>query len=181
MNKSAHWHLSNIDCLMAHTACLVCFVSTVNDCSKKKWKCLGRCGASSGHTKNLSNLYSLDIHRSAGREVAWVHSEKRTKTKWSFYKLTFWICKSKIRSNDPFLQILHWVLMRFLGHTHATSLLADLFYKSSHFVYMNVIDILFITKLDFLPWATRAIHKATYFFRYKLECLSLSHCSFLYW
>jgi hypothetical protein len=30
-----HRHLRNIDCLMAHTACLVCFISTVNGCSKK--------------------------------------------------------------------------------------------------------------------------------------------------
>jgi len=28
-------HLSNIDCLMAHTTCLVCFISTVNGSSKK--------------------------------------------------------------------------------------------------------------------------------------------------
>ncbi len=33
-----HRHLSNIDCLMAHTACLVCFISTVNEHSKKKLK-----------------------------------------------------------------------------------------------------------------------------------------------
>jgi len=32
----AHKHLSNIDSLMAHTACLVCFISTVNGRSKKK-------------------------------------------------------------------------------------------------------------------------------------------------
>ncbi len=34
-----HRHLSNINCLTAHTACLVCFISTVNGCSKKN---LGR-------------------------------------------------------------------------------------------------------------------------------------------
>ncbi len=33
-----HRHLSNIDCLMACTACLVCFISTVNGRSKKKRK-----------------------------------------------------------------------------------------------------------------------------------------------
>ncbi len=36
-----HRHQSNIDCLMAHTACLVCFSSNVNGCSKKSkmpWK-----------------------------------------------------------------------------------------------------------------------------------------------
>ncbi len=31
-----HRHLSNIDCLMAHTASLVCFISTVNGLSKKE-------------------------------------------------------------------------------------------------------------------------------------------------
>ena len=35
---SFHRHLSNIDCLMARTACLVCFISTVNGRSKKKKK-----------------------------------------------------------------------------------------------------------------------------------------------
>jgi hypothetical protein len=32
---SVHRHLSNMDCLTAHTACLVYFISTVNSCSKK--------------------------------------------------------------------------------------------------------------------------------------------------
>ncbi len=31
-----HRHLSNIDCLAACTACLVCFISTVNGCSQKE-------------------------------------------------------------------------------------------------------------------------------------------------
>jgi hypothetical protein len=31
-----HRHLSNIDCLMAHTTCLVCFISTANGHCKKK-------------------------------------------------------------------------------------------------------------------------------------------------
>ncbi len=31
-----HRHLKNIDCLTARTACLVCFISTVNGHSKKK-------------------------------------------------------------------------------------------------------------------------------------------------
>ncbi len=31
-----HRHLSSIDCLMACTACLVCFISTVNGRNKKK-------------------------------------------------------------------------------------------------------------------------------------------------
>ncbi len=33
-----HRHLSNIDCLTAHTACLVCFSSSVNGRSKRKRK-----------------------------------------------------------------------------------------------------------------------------------------------
>jgi len=33
-----HRHLSNIDCLKARTACLVCFISTVNGRSKKEEK-----------------------------------------------------------------------------------------------------------------------------------------------
>ncbi len=33
---SFHRHLSNIDCLTAHTACLVCFISTVNGHNKNK-------------------------------------------------------------------------------------------------------------------------------------------------
>jgi len=33
-----HRHLSNIDCLMAHTTYLVCFISTVNGRSKKDKK-----------------------------------------------------------------------------------------------------------------------------------------------
>jgi hypothetical protein len=33
-----HRHLRNIDCLMAHTTCLVCFINTVNGHSKKKVK-----------------------------------------------------------------------------------------------------------------------------------------------
>ena len=31
-----HRHLSNRDCLLMHTACLVCFISTVNGRSKKR-------------------------------------------------------------------------------------------------------------------------------------------------
>ncbi len=36
--SQTHRYLSNIDCLMSHTACLVCFISTVNGHSKKKRK-----------------------------------------------------------------------------------------------------------------------------------------------
>jgi hypothetical protein len=48
-----HRHLSNIDCIMVHTACLVCFIGTVKGCSKKKGKCVGRCCTSGRHTTKL--------------------------------------------------------------------------------------------------------------------------------
>jgi len=47
---------------MAYTACLVCFISTVNDCSKKKENALEVVALVAGTQQNLSNLYSLDIH-----------------------------------------------------------------------------------------------------------------------
>jgi hypothetical protein len=34
--RSTHRHLSNIDCLVAHTACPACFISTVKGCNKKR-------------------------------------------------------------------------------------------------------------------------------------------------
>ena len=51
-------HLSNIDCLMACTACLVCFISTVNGRSKKS---LGRLELVVGTQQTLSNLFCLLI------------------------------------------------------------------------------------------------------------------------
>jgi len=55
-----HRHLSIIDCLKAHTSCLVCFISTVNGHHKKKPR---KTGASSGNIKNLkqSILETFDI------------------------------------------------------------------------------------------------------------------------
>ncbi len=47
---------------MAWTACLVCFISTASGHRKEAKNALGRCGASSGDIKHLSNLYSLDIY-----------------------------------------------------------------------------------------------------------------------
>jgi hypothetical protein len=62
---SAHRHLSNIDCLLAHAACLVCFISTVNGHTKKKRKKGSKCGASSGHITNLEqSIFSFDIYGS---------------------------------------------------------------------------------------------------------------------
>jgi hypothetical protein len=54
-----HRHLSNIDCLIARTVCLVCFISTVI-AKKKHWKT----GTSSGHITNLqqSILETFDIY-----------------------------------------------------------------------------------------------------------------------
>ncbi len=60
-----HRHLGNIGCLMAHTACLVCFISTVNGHSKKKKKrenALADVALLAGTQQNLSDLYSLDIY-----------------------------------------------------------------------------------------------------------------------
>ena len=55
-------HLSNIDCLMAHTACLVCFISTVNGRSKKGENAMEDVALVAGTQENLSNLYSFDIY-----------------------------------------------------------------------------------------------------------------------
>jgi len=57
-----HRHLSNIDCLTAHTACLVCFISTFNGRSKKKKSI--KTGTSSGQITNLkqSILETFDIY-----------------------------------------------------------------------------------------------------------------------
>jgi hypothetical protein len=60
-----HRHLSNIDRLMSHTTCLVCFISTFNGRSKKKEKkenALDDVALVAGTQQNLSNLYSLDIY-----------------------------------------------------------------------------------------------------------------------
>ncbi len=48
-------HLSHIDCLIAHTTCLVCFISTVNGRSKKR--SLGRWVLVVGTQQTLSNLF----------------------------------------------------------------------------------------------------------------------------
>jgi hypothetical protein len=37
-----HRHISNIDCLKVHTACFVCFISTVNGHRKKRKRSLER-------------------------------------------------------------------------------------------------------------------------------------------
>ncbi len=70
-----HGHLSNIDCLRAHTARLVRFISIVNGRSKKKpWKT----GTSSRYITNLKqsvletfNIY--DPHRTNLREIKYQH------------------------------------------------------------------------------------------------------------
>ncbi len=52
---------------MVHTACLVCFISTVNSRSKKEEKKSIKTGASSGHITNVkqSVLESFDIYGTA--------------------------------------------------------------------------------------------------------------------
>ncbi len=57
---SCHRHLRNIDCLMARTACLVCFIRTDNGCSQKKEeKKPITSGASSGHITKLKQSILL--------------------------------------------------------------------------------------------------------------------------
>ncbi len=56
--SGVHRHLSNINCLIAHTACLVCFISTVNGRSKKKENALEGVAQVASAQQNLSNLYS---------------------------------------------------------------------------------------------------------------------------
>ncbi len=46
---------------MASTACLVCFISTVNGRSKKRENALEEVVLVAGTQQNLGNLYSLDI------------------------------------------------------------------------------------------------------------------------
>jgi hypothetical protein len=59
----AHRHLRYIDCITARTACLVCFISTVNSRSKRKRKeaCLLtiKIGASSRHITKLKQSLLL--------------------------------------------------------------------------------------------------------------------------
>ncbi len=62
-HRHEHRHLSNIDCLMANTACFVCFISTVNGHSKIKRKKGSKCGNSSRHITNLKqSIFSFDIY-----------------------------------------------------------------------------------------------------------------------
>jgi hypothetical protein len=53
-----HRHLSNIDGLKARTACLVCFISTVNgDRKKERKRSLERLALVAGTWQILSNLF----------------------------------------------------------------------------------------------------------------------------
>ncbi len=57
--KQYHRHLR----IIAHTACLVCLISTVNGHSKKERKKGYKCGASSGQITNLEqSFHSFDIY-----------------------------------------------------------------------------------------------------------------------
>ncbi len=59
-----HRHLSNINCFTVHTACRVCFISTVNGRSKKERKEANKTCTNSGHMTNLkqSILETFDIY-----------------------------------------------------------------------------------------------------------------------
>jgi hypothetical protein len=58
-----HRDLRIIDCLTARTACLVCFISTVNGRSKKRKKrSLLRAVLVAGTQQNLSSLYYFDVY-----------------------------------------------------------------------------------------------------------------------
>jgi len=79
---------------MVHTTCLVCFISTVNGCSKKKGKCLGRCGASSGH---ITKLKQSIFFRYLWSKTFVVTTIERLKAVCSFdakepRKAIFWQC-----------------------------------------------------------------------------------------
>ncbi len=85
----AHRHLGNIDCLMVHTACLVCLISTVNGHSNKKRKKAKKCGPSSGHITNLKQSnFSLDIYgcASEGAKVITLSMQKSLNAQWFYYK-----------------------------------------------------------------------------------------------
>ncbi len=69
--RFCHRHLSNIDCLMACTACLVCFISTVNGRSKKRENALEDVALVAGTKQNLSNLYYLDIYGFCQQQRYW--------------------------------------------------------------------------------------------------------------
>jgi hypothetical protein len=47
---------------MAHTTCLVCFISAVNGCSKKRENAFEDVALVEDKQQNLGNLYSLDIY-----------------------------------------------------------------------------------------------------------------------
>ncbi len=58
-----HRHLRNIDYVTVHTACLVCFISTVNGRSKRRKKrSLLWAELVEGTQRNLSSLYYLDVY-----------------------------------------------------------------------------------------------------------------------
>ncbi len=57
MALQPHRHLSNIDCMKARTACLVCFINTVNGHHKKRKRSLERSALVAGTLQTLSNLF----------------------------------------------------------------------------------------------------------------------------
>jgi len=60
---------------MAHTACLVCFISAVNGCNKKRENAFEDVALVADTQQNLGNLYSLDIYEMTNQA-------KVSKIKW---------------------------------------------------------------------------------------------------
>jgi len=64
---------------MAHTACLVCLISTVSGRSQKRLKC----GAGSGHTTKLEQArFSLDIYGCKGLILVYNITELKVLKHW---------------------------------------------------------------------------------------------------
>jgi len=85
--SSLHRHLRITDCLMARTACLVCFISTVNGHSKKEEKKAIMGCASSGHTTKLKqSIFALRYLWFLINSDTWAQSYKLF---WSVFTNSF--------------------------------------------------------------------------------------------
>ncbi len=91
-----HKHLSNIDCLMVHTAWLICFISTVNGSNKKR--SLLRPALVVGTYQTLSNLFCrLSI------STLWPHSPPKVagvkvypRETWNFWSHAVSACSNHV-------------------------------------------------------------------------------------
>ncbi len=113
-----HRHLRNIDCLMAHNACLVCFISSVNGHSKKsKKRSLLWVALEAGTQQNLSSLYYLDVYGlllSFAYFFGWVRLHQSDCSEAIFSKLIKWDKKIKqCFSNSGFK--MHFLATRWQG------------------------------------------------------------------